>query len=428
MKKNLLAAIALFSFTGVSLSAQSTASRFDKCAVMQHEEFLDQQNPNRAAERQTYDQNIQNYIDAHPGLADSRSLITIPIVVHLVYKTAGQNISDGQIQSQITVLNQDWTRTNADASNTPAVWTSIAGNIGVNFCLATIDPFGNATTGIERRNTTITSFSTNDDVKHFSTGGLDAWDPHNYLNIWVCNMSGGILGYGEFPTANVSQTFGVVIQFDVFGSQAVYPSGTYLAEYNLGRTTTHEFSHCFNLHHIWGDDNGACTGSDFCGDTPNQADATFGSPSGVVTDACSPSSPGIMYENYMDYSDDVVMNLFTNNQKSRMLAVLNSAPYNTLLLSNRCGVMGVTNISLSNGFNIHPSPTDGAFTLDFQNASPQNFDITIFNVLGEMIYTHHYDALNEAEVHLDLQGNPSGIYFVEVRNARERITKKIVLN
>ena len=424
MKKYLPTAIAVLSF-GFAIYAQNNS---DQCGTMQMEQLLEQQNPNRAAERTAYEQNLQTYIVAHPNLGNDRSVITIPVVVHLVYKIASQNISDAQIQSQITVLNQDWTRTNADAANTPAAFTPVAANIGVNFCLATIDPSNNATSGIERRQTTVTSFTANDSVKYYGHGGLDIWDPHNYLNIWVCNLGGGLLGYGEFPTSSVTSTFGVVIKYDVFGSQNVYANGTYLTEYNLGRTCTHEFSHCFNLYHIWGDDNGACWGTDLCSDTPNQANSTSGAPTGVVTDLCSPSAPGIMYENYMDYSDDAVMNLFTNNQKTRILATLNSAPYNTLLLSDRCGILGVPNISLSNGFEIYPSPTTGVFTIGFQNASPQNFDVDIYNVLGELIYTHHYDALDETEIHLDLEGNPAGIYFVEVRNTKERIIKKIMLN
>ncbi|MBI3512098.1 MAG: T9SS type A sorting domain-containing protein [Bacteroidetes bacterium] len=434
MKKHLLLLTGIsFSISFISFGQNATmishqnSSQQERCGIMQNETYLEQQDPNRAGMRASFEQNLQSYIAAHPGLENSRSVMTIPVVVHLVYKTAAQNISDGQIQSQITVLNQDWTRTNPDASNTPAVWTSIAANIGVNFCLATVDPSGNSTTGIERRNTTITSFSQNNNVKHFSSGGLDIWDPNNYLNIWVCNLGAGLLGYGEFPLVNTTSTFGVVIHYSVFGSSAIYPSGTYLAGYDLGRTTTHEFSHCFDLLHIWGDDGGACTGNDYCMDTPNQADATFGSPSGVVTDACSPSSPGIMYENYMDYSDDAVMNLFTNNQKTRILAVLNTAPYNTLQLSNRCGTVAVQELSMLGAFSVHPNPSNGKFTISFSNSNFSDIDIHVLNVVGQEVFNEHLDALNNNEVDIDLTGNADGVYFIQVSDKKDKVTRKIVV-
>lgn len=292
--------------------------------------------PNYGAKRNAYEQSVQQYISAHKNDNSVQQVITLPVVVHIVYGSAAQNCSDNQVLSQIQVLNEDFARTNAD-QNTH--WSQAA-NTTIQFCLATTDPNGSPTTGIERRQygTASTSWSTNDNVKHYANGGLNIWDPTRYLNIWVCNLSAGLLGYGEFPTTSVSQTFGAVIDYTCFGSNFT-SYGTFsgiLAPFDRGRTTTHEFSHCFNLYHIWGDDNGACSGSDLCGDTPNQADATSGCYTYPHTDACSGSSPGIMYENYMDYSDDVCLNLFTNNQKTRMLAVFNVAPYNAVVNSTAC--------------------------------------------------------------------------------------------
>lgn len=439
MKKFTIPAIAFILFSAVSSFAQTSptqpalqirnnGTQVEKCATMQHEQDLQQQDPNRAAEMMTLDQNLQAYLAAHPYPTGGRAVITIPVVVHVVWKTASQNISDGQIQSQITVLNQDFTRTNTDASSTPAAFLPQAANVGFNFCLATVDQSGNSTTGIERRQTTTTSWTLNDNVKHYSTGGLDAWDPHNYFNIWVCNLSGGVLGYAEFPTtSSASNTFGAVILYTCFGSQAIYPSGTYNSFYNLGRTTTHEIGHCFNLFHIWGDDGTSCSGTDGCADTPNQADETYGAPSGVQTDACATVSPGKMYQNYMDYSDDVALNLFTNNQKTRMLFIINSTQYSALQQSNRCGVVSVNNSLLDFGFDVHPSPTSGAFTLDFGNGTKENLDISIYNILGEVVFTQHYDALSETELRLNLEGNAPGIYMIEVRTATARANKKIIL-
>lgn len=324
--------------------------------AQQHDQWI-QQNPNYAAERNAYEQQIQNYIAAHrQTLESSQSVMTLPVVIHCVYGSAAQNISLNQVLSQIQVMNEDFARTNADANNH---WSQAA-NTTLQFCLAQQTPSGQATTGLETRQygSSTTSWSTNDAVKHYANGGLDAWDPTRYLNIWVCNLQGGLLGYGEFPTSSVSQTFGVVIDYTCFGSN--YTSyGTFAgiaAPFDRGRTVTHEFSHCFNLYHIWGDDNGACTGTDYCADTPNQADATSGCYTFPHTDACTTTNPGIMFENYMDYSDDNCLNIFTANQKTRILAVLNSAPYNALQTSNGCQSVtavandaGITAIGTPNG-------------------------------------------------------------------------------
>lgn len=310
-----------------------------RCSVIEHEEYLQQQNPNRIAERQAYETTINNWVAAQQNNPTVQGgTITIPVVVHVIWNTAAQNISDNQIFSQIQVMNEDFGRTNPDASNTPSYWTSIAANTDIQFCLATVDPSGNPTTGIERRQiSTNVSFNTNDNVKNFATNGLNAWNVTQYLNLWVCNLGGGLLGYGEFPTGSASNTFGMVMGYTCFGSNFTsYGSGfNLITQYNRGRTSTHEIGHCFNLFHIWGDDGTSCSGSDQCSDTPNQADEHYGCPSGSQV-SCTNGPNGDMYQNYMDYSDDICMNLFTQGQKTRMLAVLNNAPYNALQTSQAC--------------------------------------------------------------------------------------------
>lgn len=318
---------------------EAQAPQVQRCSVMDHEAYLESINPNRAAERQSYEGTINNWIANQSNNPTVQGgTITIPVVVHIVWNTAAQNISDNQVLSQIQVLNEDYGRTNPDASNTPSYWTSIAANTDIQYCLATVDPNGNPTTGIERRQlSTNVSFSTNDNVKFYSSNGLDAWPVTEYLNMWVCNLGGGLLGYGEFPTGSPSNTFGMVMGYFCFGSSyAGYGTFSNLTpSYDRGRTSTHEIGHCFNLRHIWGDDGSACTGSDMCADTPNQADEHYGCPSGSQV-SCSNGPNGDMYQNYMDYTDDICMNLFTLNQKTRMLAVLNSAPYNALQTSTAC--------------------------------------------------------------------------------------------
>lgn len=319
------------------------APQVQRCSVMDHEAYLQSQNPNRAAERATYENNINQWVAQQQNNPTVQSTITIPVVVHVIWNTAAENISDNQVLSQIQVLNEDYSRTNPDASNTPSAFTSVAANCDIQFCLATTDPNGNPTTGIERRQiSSNVSFSTNDACKSYSTNGLNAWPVTQYLNMWVCNLGGGLLGYGEFPTGSASNTYGLVMGYFCFGSS--YTSyGSFpvlMASYDRGRTSTHEIGHCFNLIHIWGDDGGACTGSDQCSDTPNQKAENYGCPAYPLTSGtgarCSTSDPSSMFMNYMDYTDDICMNIFTLNQKTRMLAVLNTAPYNALQTSTAC--------------------------------------------------------------------------------------------
>ncbi len=324
----------------------------------QHLDYLKQRDPDYVKKRNDYEAMIQSYLAKNSKSHQVQSVITVPVVIHIVWNAtnAAGNISDAQAISQITVLNEDYGRTNSDTVNTPAPFKSRAANMHVQFCLAQRDPSGNPTNGIERRqNNSVTSWGTDNAVKATSTGGLDAWDPTRYLNIWVCDLGSGLLGYGEFPTTSVSNTFGVVILNSGFGN-----TGTVQSPYQLGRTTTHEFSHCFNLYHIWGDDGSACTGTDYCADTPNQAGSTNNCPTFPSIDACANTAApnagdpvnGIMFMDYMDYSYDNCMNMFTQNQSARTTAVLNVAPYNALATSNGCtpvnlpnndaGVSGVT--------------------------------------------------------------------------------------
>ena len=260
-----------------------------------------------------------------------RALVTIPVVVHVVYNTTAENISDAQVQSQINVLNADFRKLNADAGLVPAGFSGLAADANIEFCLASTDPNGATTNGITRTSTTATSFSTNDGVKFSSSGGRNAWDATKYLNIWVCDISGGILGYAQFPGGSAS-TDGVVIDFQYFGT-----IGTATAPFNKGRTGTHEVGHWLNLYHIWGDDGTSCTGSDLVSDTPNQADENYGCPTFPQV-SCSNGTNGDMFMNYMDYTDDACMYMFSTGQASRMQALFAAGGARaSLLTSNGCG-------------------------------------------------------------------------------------------
>jgi hypothetical protein len=261
-------------------------------------------------------------------------VITIPVVVHVVYNNNTENISEAQINSQIDILNEDFRRLNGDASNTPADFQGRAADIEIEFCLASVDPSGNATSGITRTSTTRTSFGTNDQVKFNSSGGKDAWPAADYLNIWVCDISGSILGYAQFPGGSPS-TDGVVNDYQYFGN-----TGTATAPFDLGRTMTHEVGHYLNLRHIWGDGN--CNADDFVSDTPRAGGPNYtGAPCTYPgPNSCNEGANDLpdMFQNYMDYSDDGCMNLFTDGQKARMRAIFDTGGARaSLLTSDKCG-------------------------------------------------------------------------------------------
>jgi hypothetical protein len=227
--------------------------------------------------------------------------VVIPVVVNVLYRTAAENITDAQIQTQIDVLNKDFTATNPDFSSTPTEFAAVAANVGITFELVSII----------RKSTTKTSWGTRDNMKKSSRGGINPTAPTTNLNLWVCTIGGGILGYAQFPGGS-SSTDGVVID-----SKYVGLSGTASYPYNLGRTATHEVGHWMNLRHIWGD---ASCGNDLVNDTPVASTANYGVPVYPYVSTCLPAH-NEMTMNYMDYTDDRGMFMFTNGQKSRMSAL-----------------------------------------------------------------------------------------------------------
>lgn len=244
----------------------------------------------------------------------------ILVVVHVVWNTPFENISDAQIQSQIEVLNQDYRMTNVDIGQVPAIWQSIVADSRIEFFFATTDPEGNPTNGITRTQTQATSFDIDGNpIKSAATDGVNPWPAEKYLNIWVApritSPQGDLLGYAQFP-GGPAETDGVVILHSAFGT-----SGTAAAPYNKGRTATHEIGHWLNLFHIWGDDGTGCNGSDEVDDTPNAAGPNFGNPT-FPSVTCGNVPNGDMFMNYMDYTDDVCMCMFTAEQVLRMQATL----------------------------------------------------------------------------------------------------------
>jgi hypothetical protein len=232
---------------------------------------------------------------------NAKNEIEIPVVVHVLYNKPEENISDAQIQSQLDVLNEDYNLRNPDNRLVPSLFSDRKADVGVKFVLAqTI-----------RKATTKQSWPPNDAMKYTSRGGSDAVDASRYLNMWSCNLGQNLLGYAQFPGGDPA-TDGVVILYSAFGR-----TGTLIQKYNLGRTATHEVGHWMNLRHIWGDTN---CGNDYVDDTPLHTTANYGCPDYPFYNSCSDHAVE-MTMNYMDYTDDACMYMFSNGQKARMLAV-----------------------------------------------------------------------------------------------------------
>ncbi len=318
MRKNFTLLLFSFLFVGMMFAQER------ECSTMENLEYRKQLDPQLEARMQQIEDYTRTRIQQGNSESISGNVITIPVVVHVLYTNGTNNISDAQIQSQIDVINEDFRRTNSDADNT---WSQAA-DTEIQFCMATVDPNGAATTGITRKSVTRTDWGTNDDMKKASQGGVNPWDTSEYLNMWVVPRmtSGGrtILGYAQFP-GGAASTDGVVMAYNYFGRV-----GNVSAPFDGGRTTTHEIGHYLNLRHIWGDAN---CGNDFVSDTPTQQGPSSGCPTGNVS--CGSTD---MVQNYMDYSNDSCMNLFTSGQKARMRAVLDAGGVRrSLALSDKCG-------------------------------------------------------------------------------------------
>ena len=255
-------------------------------------------------------------------------IITIPVIVHVLFNNASQNISEAQILSQIEALNKDFRMLNADKSMVPEAFSSLQADSRIMFCLAKVAPDGRSTTGINRVFTNKPYYMAADDMKFKSRGGVDAWDTKSYLNIWICSMFGRALGYATPPGGDPAKD-GVVINYDVFGTK-----GVLRAEFNKGRTATHEVAHWMGLNHIWGDD--VC-GDDGVGDTPRQKGYNFGCPTFPKVSDCSPNKNGDMYMNFLDLTSDACMNMFTQGQKMKMRSQFSiNGKRNNFLRSYKC--------------------------------------------------------------------------------------------
>ena len=290
----------LFLLAGIILS-NLNAQR--NCSAMDNLKHLIKIYPTISQEMQGIERHTQDFLKNARLRSNDDKIITIPVVVHLLFNTTSENISDQIVRSQLQVLNEDFRRLNADQTKE---WNQ-ATDARIEFKLAKFAPNGNPTNGINRKFTPNAYFHPNNQMKFAKYGGADAWPADQYLNIWVCDLLGNKMGYGQFP-GGPKATDGVVIDYDFFGSTSAS------SKYGLGRTTTHEVGHWLNLRHIWGDL--GCGAEDLVHDTPTAAYPSYGCQTGKVS--CGSLD---MVSNFMDYSYDRCMNLFTEGQKARMRAL-----------------------------------------------------------------------------------------------------------
>ncbi len=368
--------------------------------------------------------NPANFANA---LANKNSIIQIPVVVHVVYKNATQNIADSLIHSQIKVLNECFRKTNPNYVNTRPIFDSLGADIEIEFCLASKDPQGNPTTGIIRKqapsNASFDPILNMDKVKKPAFGGDTAWSNASYLNIWTADMSifgqAFVLGYATFPGSNPALD-GVVIQWDYFGK--------YAKPNFLGKTTVHEIGHWLGMRHIWADDDNGqnpqsvyCDSTDFVNDTPNQGPKS-NSNCNLSSNTCSVESafwgnlnPPDMVENYMDYSKDACMTMFTKGQKARMYSFLNTDPNRIAIKTSTAGCnMITTDLNnkdfLSSQVKLMPQPASNMVKISL-SAALNTANLRVYDNGGRLLLS----AKNiSKDYELRLENFANGIYFLQL--------------
>ena len=424
-------------FNPVQTIAQVADSSLIRCLTHERDVIRSRNDPDYQRSRLKTEEAIQSYLKINKSQLRSSAtddVIRIPVVVHVIYNGAdgiiggedNPNITDEQIKSQIAVLNEDYGR----KPGTKGFNSDPAGvDTGIEFYLAEYDDNGKSSIGITRtRYTERTLFNplTDDDL----LADLIHWPTDKYLNIWTCRFAGSYLGISQFPsvagidglyTKNEAyeKTDGVIIDFRYFGRNARANSSRI---YNLGRTATHEIGHWLGLIHTWGD---ARCGDDFCDDTS----PTEGSnQTSVCTDrysTCSGFRTRNMIENYMDYSPDSCMNIFTGDQLGRMKAVLALSPRRLKLIES--AKIGRLDPSENLTVEVFPNPASVEVSAKVRFADYQNFSVTIYDQLGNAIQDQSFIDVWSRTVAVDINKFNTGIYFFKVTTGKETVTKRFII-
>jgi Secretion system C-terminal sorting domain/Pregnancy-associated plasma protein-A len=396
--------ITLFVFaSSLTMFSQRTCATMDKL----HEKM--NANPMFAAHHKEIMEFIQNPDNSQTVFNRNTNqpavVVTIPVVFHVLYKNAAQNISDAQIQSQLDVLNKDFRKLNTDYSSVvPSAFQTVGANMEIIFAKATRTPSGAATTGITRKSVP-TSFVFEN--SYYLAAGELAWDTTQYLNIWIGRFTDTqLLGFAYLPSSAGDPNDGLCIGDQFFGT-----TGTATAPFNKGRTGTHEIGHYFGLLHPWGDDGSSCgtaANSDGVSDTPATSDPYFGCPTFPNNaNACTSSTNGSMFMNFMDYVDDACMSFFTVGQKG---IVQNTISSSRISLLSSIG-LNTANFNAINAIRVYPNPVSQYFMIS--SLQTQIDEVEIYNTLGQLVKNQKLTQSNNV---INIEELASGTYYLRIYN------------
>lgn len=347
-------------------------------------------------------------------------IIQVPVVFHVLYHTPEQNVSKATIDRLLAALNRDFNKKNSDTVNTPQAFKPFATSMSFEFKLATMDPRGVGSSGIVRKYTPITYWLSDDKMKFSFSYGADGWDSKSYLNVWICNMK-DVLGYSTFPGMDPAKD-GVVLSYEGVS----LPRGT-TPNVNDFRTIVHEVGHWLNLKHIWGE--GYC-GDDNVDDTPKQSSYTPGCPTGSRV-SCTNSLPGDMYMNYMDFTDDACMNMFTIGQRKRGRALFESGgPRNSILYSKGLDIPSIEAAPLPDYYpkwlhvQVYPNPATTELRLFFEYDDRwRGRKMQILDIRGRVVINKIISSKIEV---IDISRLGPGTYFINAEKEEEKLHAKFI--
>jgi hypothetical protein len=419
-----------FVFIILLLNFSTFAQKTRICANAVCDSIAKMYHPELSLRKLRYEQAIENYIKEQKNFRIAAEIIRIPVVVHIIHNQLsgaflGTNITDEQIYSQLKVLNEDYRR---KAGTLGFNASTIGADTEIEFFLASNDPDGKPSSGITRSYSSKTSFNIINDNDRQTMSNLSYWDSNKYLNIWVAPFSSGYIGYGEFPYAETVEGLdteatenldGVFIDYTTFGKKI----GTNTKGlYSFGRTATHEIGHWMGLYHTWGDER---CGTDYVADTPPTAAANSSAFCKDIFSTCTGSRTRNLIEDYMDYSPDSCMNIFTQGQKERMRAALD-------LSKRRRRVVNFAKYQLPPSSTlqalIFPNPTITT-NIQVQVLLPsfQDFVVKINDIFGREVYTESFSDLPSTVVTLKTKDLPAGNYILNVTSNLQQVQKRLAL-